>query len=214
MTLISFKKNSKKGFTLVELMVTVTIMTIMTAVVLFNYNSFNDSSLLNAFAYDLSLTIRQAQVYGVATRQGSGDFGADLADLTSVPSDFTNSYGVHFDKNATGPGYPLIMYINSLGGQGKYDNEEGDVDLQSFSVQRGIKIKTLCAISDSTGNCSSDFDIIDVTFKRPDPEATMYGTKGGSVVPISGAIKIMLQNAGDTMYKSIVIYPTGQISVQ
>ena len=52
--------NHKSGFTLVELLVTITIFVILTGVVLVNSNSFDNSVLLNNFAYDVALTIKEA----------------------------------------------------------------------------------------------------------------------------------------------------------
>ena len=58
------ENNLKKGFTLVELLVTIVIFVIITGVVLVNSNKFDSSVLLHNFTYDVALTIKQAQTYG------------------------------------------------------------------------------------------------------------------------------------------------------
>jgi prepilin-type N-terminal cleavage/methylation domain-containing protein len=56
-----FKINLKnKGFTLVELMVTVGIFTIISGLLLARYSNFNQGIILTNLAYDIALTIRSA----------------------------------------------------------------------------------------------------------------------------------------------------------
>ena len=72
------KINKKAGFTLVELLVTISIFVILTGVVLFNSNSFDSTVLLNNFGYDIALTIKQAQSFGVNVREdNTGNFSSD-----------------------------------------------------------------------------------------------------------------------------------------
>lgn len=208
-----------KGFTLIELMIAITIMMIMTSVVLFNYNRFNESSLLNTFAYDMSLTIRQAQVYGVASREGKNSQSSAIGvnNASDSLTNFTGGYGVHFDSSKTSGVIPLKLFIDTptenqdddtFVGNGKFD-EGVDFTLQSYSFQRGIKISQICAtVAGSVENCN--FQQLDITFHRPDPEA---------IIPVADDVfassaRIVLQNADTSISKSVVVYSTGQISVQ
>jgi prepilin-type N-terminal cleavage/methylation domain-containing protein len=193
---------TKKGFTLIELMVTVTIMMIMTAVVLFNYNRFNDSSLLNTFAYDLSLTIRQAQVYGSAVR-GTGSQNGPIT--TASATTFQSAYGVHFDS--TPNAIPLTLFFAGIGTDGASYNTDRSGDLQSYTFQRGIKINSLCVKKTGTPDplCATSLDII---FTRPDPEAMI----GGDV--LNDEADIVLQNADGSLTRTVVVYSTGQIQVK
>ena len=194
----------KKGFTLIELMVTVTIMMIMTAVVLFNYNQFNDSSLLNAFAYDLSLTIRQAQVYGEAVRESGGSQGAGIS-VDSV-SNFNSTYSVHFDSTAVGSTPPLVLFTCSSSNCSFADSSV--VTLQSYTFQRGVKIKEL-DVTDAD-NQSISVPTLDITFTRPNPEATIIS----SGTAYSSARIVLSSTSNSPITKSVVVYSTGQISVQ
>jgi len=183
----------KKGFTLIELMVTVTIMMIMTAVVLFNYNTFNDSSLLSNFAYDMSLTIRQAQVYG--TSGGETNQGAVTVSNASINSS-APPFGVHFIQGAMAPNPSLILFVGNPANV-----------LQSYTFQRGISIKQIC-VSSSGNSCASTPSTLDITFLHPNPEAIISGGDGSMAT-------IILQNAGSSpLTKKVVVYSTGQISVQ
>ncbi len=63
-----------RGFSLIELIVVTGIFTVITAVVLANNAQFNNSVLLGNAAYDIALSVRQAQVYGLSTQAYSGEF--------------------------------------------------------------------------------------------------------------------------------------------
>ena len=218
---------SKKGFTLVELMVTVTIMMIMTLVVFFNYNKFNDGSLLNSLAYDMSLTIRQAQVYGTGVRE-IGVNSQPITINTVISTSFSDSYGVHFDlANPTSfimfhdaPTVPLASGRNI--GDGVYRFADDGEPLQTYTFQRGIKIKELC-FSPSQGAADSclsgtggEAGKLDITFLRPDPEAVIRPIdSGGNLIGGNiGSASIYLQNSDGSITRSVVISAVGQISVQ
>jgi prepilin-type N-terminal cleavage/methylation domain-containing protein len=201
----------KKGFTLVELMVTITIMMIMTSVVLFNYSRFNETSLLSQFAYDLSLSIRQAQVYGIASRESginnSQSGKIDVSTVDSVSNKFQQAYGVHFDmRNPEG----FILFLDA-------DNDgvfvDGtDVELQSYSFkQRGIKIGSLSVVG-SDGE--REVNTLDITFIRPDPEARITGDGDIDTDELPSRTIIKLESSDGRLSKSVVVELSGQISVQ
>ena len=196
---------TKKGFTLVELMVTITIMLIMTSVVLFNYNKFNESSLLSQFAYDMSLTIRQAQVYGVAGRETSAISATDVS-IAIIPA--TLPYGVHFDK-ATLDTFSLFINTYNLTNV-----------LQTYKFQRGIKIYKLCTITGTvtTGIVTTCSDVggkpslLDISFLRPDPEAIF--SEDNAINANISSVQIHLSSSDGNLKKSVEVYSTGQISVK
>ncbi len=232
----NYIKNRSRGFTLIELVVVVTIMLIMTAVVLFNYNNFNESMLLNNFAYDMSLTIRQAQIYGIAVKETPGSTVSGQVGLTSH-ANFTYAYGVHFSSlTGSNSGFNLFIDTGDANGSngGMSDNifQTGE-SLQTYAFQKGIKIKELCITGGASfaGNCGSTVGTsglsagksvknLDITFLRPNPEAVISATDANGFTVCDpetltcGSATIILQNSDDTIKKAIVISSTGQISVQ
>ena len=188
-------------------------MMVMTSIVLFNYNRFNETSLISAFAYDLSLTIRQAQVYGTAVKGAGGD---EQITKDSVGSNFKNAYGVHFEKGATS----FILFLDSgPNPNGVYDGIVTDPTLQAYNFQRGIKIANsasggLC-VTDSDGE-HCDLDSLDVTFLRPNPEAIITAKRAGILFgPVLVRMaSIELQSADSALTKRVVVESTGQISVK
>lgn len=63
-----------RGFTLVELMVTISIMVLVTSAVLVRHTSFNSAVLLENQAYEIAFDIRQTQLLAVSARGRDADF--------------------------------------------------------------------------------------------------------------------------------------------
>ena len=123
---ILIQKKSQKGFTLVELLVSIAIFSVITTMAVFNNSQFNSSVLLTNLAYEVAISIRQAQVYGVTVRKNSA-------------GSFDSAYGIHFDMN-TPTAYslfedkPTINHIcdvsecadtGQMGGKSGDDNSHG-----------------------------------------------------------------------------------------
>src|SRR3989344_3825107 len=74
-----------RGFTLIELLVVTAILGIVSTLVLANNTRFGGAVLLENLAYEIGLSVRKAQVYGIAVRR----FGE---------TDFSAGYGIHFNS--------------------------------------------------------------------------------------------------------------------
>ena len=160
------RRKLQRGFTLVELLVTITIFVVLTGVVLFNQQKFNSTILLTNLAYDTALTIRQAQTYGINIKEFNG------AD-EFVP------YGVHFDLNSeksfilyADTGYNLeTKNLTSYNGVlTKCEADDGCVS--RYNILRGNYISDLCVNSTGSkpdGDCGKQQ--LDILFVRPNPDA-------------------------------------------
>ena len=189
------KKRTKGGFTLVELLVTISIFVILTGVVLFNQGRFDSTILLTNLAYDTALTVRQAQTYGINIKEfGNNNF---------VP------YGVHFDMSAN---KSFILFADPSSDAavftGQTDsciNSEGCVN--RYNIQRGNKISNLCVVKGSL-SCSS-VDTLDIIFKRPNPDAII--TANGDIYDKA---EITLTSAdGTSGQKEVDVQSNGLIQI-
>ena len=200
------------GFTMIELLVSISIFAFMTAFLVSKYGTFNQSVLLTNLAYDTALTVRSAQTFGLNV-QGTA---------TSSPSvlGFNYAYGVHFD-----PAKPtqFILFVD-LCGTNKFETGAScsnnalltlgaTAEIQStYSFRQGFTIKSICAGTGS-GSCvaiSSPY-ALDVIFKRPNPDAIIQNTTNGATNPAQYAKVVM--TATDGSIKAIVVQSTGQIAV-
>ena len=105
--LLSKNLTPSKGFTLIELLVTLSLFVVLTTIVIFSQSKFNGSILLTNLAYDVALTVRQAQSYGVNVREVASD----------TSTGFKHAYGVHFD---IANDKEFILFSDSVGGDGNY----------------------------------------------------------------------------------------------
>lgn len=154
------KKDTRAGFTLVELMVTVGIIMIITAVVIVRYGAFNSAVLLKSQAYEMALNLREAQVFAISARGDQSAFrdGYGLYFNTATP----NQYRLFFDRNGSG-------FYNS-----------GEEVGEPFIIDARFMIRNIC-----TTACTSSQ--LSVLFKRPDFDANLW-IYGGS--PASARIVI------------------------
>lgn len=191
----------KRGFTLIELLAVIAIIAIISVVMFANYARFQSQSTLQNLAYDMALTIRQAQVYGISVRSNSGSF--------------TNGYGVSFSLSSA-QSYDLFGDQGSPG-NGIYDSGE-DVSPSPYQLRQGYKIYQLCATSNSGEDCS--VTRLDILFIRPEPDA--YISTGGA--PLTFDADGNVANTGNSRARiiirspqgatsSIVVWQNGQISV-
>ncbi len=183
------------GFTLIELLVICAILVVITGVVLVNNSKFGGQILLENLAFDMALSVRQAQVYGISVQR----FGA---------STYSAGYGVHFD--AANPS-SYLLFADAVQANGLYDTGEL---VTTNSLDRGFKIASICATQSGQPEVCG-LTRLDVIFKRPEPDA--YISSSGASCPLQlgscdESARIIVQSPrGDN--DSIVVNVNGQISV-
>ena len=191
-----YSSKKTEGFTLIELLVSMAIITVITSVVLVNHNKFNGSIFLGNLSYDVALSIRQAQIYGLSVREFGGSF--DIG------------YGVHFDAAA-----PTSFFIFADIDRNQRYNSSTDSIVENLTITRRNKISKFCATpfgvgqTDKCTDSGAPITTLDVAFNRPDPEAVIIDDLGISYA--SARIEVM-SDEGET--RNIVVEGTGQISVQ
>ena len=207
------QKNNKicknKGFTLIEMIVVVALITTLTVIVLFNSTRLNSSILVSNTAYEIGLIVRESQVAGLGVKASKGANGQE---------EFSSSHGVHFNlQNPT----QVILFADGGDKNGQY--EEGEI-IQEYTIQnkRSGTILSICAKSvTSTGYCVptngqiESLTAADVVFTRPNPEAMFKIQKiAGNGAPENhmGAIIINIGFPNDVC-RSVTIEKTGAVRV-
>lgn len=207
-----FRKN--RGFTFTELMVTITIATVILTVLLLNQSKYNDRLVLNNIAEDTSLRIAQAQAYGSGVREfsaGSGEFSA--------------SYGLTFSLNPNGSP-TAYLYFADRNGDDRYGGDWSCVTggasecLERVNISRGVFIEAVCMIiAPVTSDCGPPGSPrrVDITFNRPNTEAQLvfFNSSGGLVSnPNMVGARIIFRSPDTTATSSVTVYTTGQISTK
>ncbi len=206
------KSETRKGFTLVELMVSVAIFVFMTVLLVAKYGNFNQSTLLTDLAYDVALTIRTAQTYGTSVR---------VADTGTAG--FQTTYGVHFTTD-TDPvlGYgstnqqtvlfsmPISKAVAPSVAIFQNDTGAGDEILNTYNIKGSATVSALCAGPSAT-SCTSATSL-DIQFTRPDPSAIIC--RNGSAALCNNSYAEITLLSSDSGTRKVYVYQNGQIAVQ
>jgi prepilin-type N-terminal cleavage/methylation domain-containing protein len=195
-------KTASPGFTLVELLVSIGIFTVITTVSVFSYTDFNSNVLLTNLAYEIALSVRQAQFYGITVKQSAS------------AGNFNSGYGVHFESGATS----YTLFEDGKGGGTLNHEYESDPDplqdeaLETYFIQKGNRISKVCIKGSPSNTC---FDSMDLSFVRPNPET--YVARFNGITPVGNPTDgntafICLASPKGTLRK-VTVESTGQISV-
>jgi len=129
------------------------VMLIILSGSLLRFNTFDSEILLKTLAYDVALSIRQAQSYSLNVLGSSGVFDSP--------------YGVSFTPDSQG--YPLFLY----GGSEERPRYDGDASiLDAYQLSRRFQVIDVCVVRSSTEYC--ELDRLDISFKRPEFTALFY----------------------------------------
>jgi prepilin-type N-terminal cleavage/methylation domain-containing protein len=192
---LKYPKQERSGFTLVEMIVAVSIFAFISVAIFVRNSSFNSSIILTNLAYEVALSIRQAQVYGLSVRE-----------FNPGSERFDSGYGVNFNANNK----INYLFFADTDNDGIYDGS-GEL-LETFSLKRGNVVGKFCATSASDRvRCSDtgELSYLNVTFKRPNPDAIINTSFAESYK--SAVIHIVAPNGNERV---VNVQQTGQISIQ
>lgn len=197
------KSKSTTGFTLVELLVSVSIVTVIMSLILFSYGTFNDNLALSAGGQEVAIAIRQAQTYGL-----------NVSEATLGSSQFNKAYGIYFNPIVDPTHYYIFVDSNS---NKIYDVGSGCASgntecVEKLTLANNITISSIC---DSSQCPPTGVESLHITFLRPNPDADInfVSSGGGAVGGSQQTGKIILTSPkGKTL--TIDVESTGQISVQ
>lgn len=171
------KQKTQRGFTLVEMTIVAAIFGLMTAVVVYKYGDFTSNLLVSNMAYEIALTARQAQVFGVGVRaiqiDGEAKFDYPYGVYINVNDGSTNQAGESRSFILFADRDDDLLCDNGLEGAGftPCTCAEGDECVDQFTLQRNIRITELRVGNENCLNIAGGVNAISVTFKRPSPEA-------------------------------------------
>jgi len=205
----------QRGFTLIELLAVCAIMALMAGIVMSNQGKFGGQVLLQNFAYDVALSVRQAQVYGISVQRfqrGGQTF-------------FDAGYGINIDGSVVPTTlYTLFADSSPLIADGLF-TQGSDEERATMNITRGYFISKLCVpatLSDVNDpmSCTAASEV-HILFVRPEPDAliswrennTPHNCLPSRLPAHCGAdARIVMQSPrGDTM--SVIISGNGQIAV-
>jgi prepilin-type N-terminal cleavage/methylation domain-containing protein len=202
--------STQRAFTIVELLVTLTIVVLVTGIVMIRYSSFNSSVLLTSQAYLTAFDVREAQSLAVSVRGRS--------------SEFREEYGLYFDMG-TPNSYILFQDDDSNGENDpvRYNTSANDEAIGSpYKIDPRFTILNVCGTNNSSRTCYTDdedtlgevvdvaFNNVAISFQRPDFDAEFYSSAKSNIQ----TVEIIIGNEDNPITKKVTIHSSGQITVE
>ncbi len=181
-----------RGFTLIEMIVVIGIIAVVSSVTLTSYSKFGGQILLRNLAYDMPLTIRQAQVHGISART-----------FNNAP--FAVGHGVSFNLMASNNSFNLYTDAN---GDAFYSLAGSEL-IELYAIGRGYRIDRIC-VDNGVEYC--DATNVDILFKRPEPDAIIRGDRGSGFDRYNRTKVVLISPQGSEL--AVLVEASGQISIQ
>ncbi|MEY3784195.1 MAG: hypothetical protein RLZZ230_517 [Candidatus Parcubacteria bacterium] len=188
----AFSQSAKQaGFGLIELMVSISIMVIVSAIILVNQSSFNSAIILRGEAYKIAFQTREIQLAAVSATGNSGFFRAVL--------------GLKFE---TGSSRYIIFKDSPSGTNANHIHDSGEEYGPQGLIDSRFEIIEIRADGTDLGGGE-----VSVVFERPNFDAVFYSAANTKLTESNIEIDIARVGSPGT-FKTIEITATGQISVK
>lgn len=211
------------GFTLVELMVVISIFLMITAVTIFQYGTFRSNVSLQNLTDDIALSVRKAQSFAIGARGVKNNVGG---------VDFDKNYGIHFTIDTTPSSYQegtnksFILFSSAdkkydYSSSGTCGDSVSNECIELFNITTADKVEEIWVDGVQMNAQKASIDIV---FRRPDPRAYFCyrsantNSNGNCDNQTISSVKIVISNGAanqaDIKTKKITIQNTGQISIE
>lgn len=169
-----------------EMIIVIGIFAALTLIFLFNYKDFSISVETKNVAYEVALSIREAQISGISAKIGSGDYNTPYGVYFSSPPN--NSFETFIDGNNNG----LFQKSESV---------------DTLRIGNNINITGIKVGNGSTCTIASN---VSVTFKRPDIDAIIKTTSSSN----HELLQLTIQSLRSSDFnKYIIVRSAGQVYV-
>lgn len=209
-----FLKNKQRGMTLVELLVVISIFTVISSIVMFDYTGFRSTTSTQNLTNDIALSIRKVQSSAIGVR--------------AVNSLFSYGYGIHFTTNTnitnkiSGSDKSFVLFADVLNNRkydydtsGKCGSPTSSDECEEIITIKGVERISAIYVNDTI----TSGGILDIVFKRPDPDAKFCYRKtiSDSCEKNISSVGVEITNSQDPksiITRKITVWNTGQISVK
>jgi len=197
------------GFTLVEMMVTIAIMSVVGSMIFFRFPLLNHSIFLQQAARSLAFTFRNAESRAVNVSQVS----------CGSPPCFPSSHGV-FVTPATSDTMPSdgvpdneqFILFTDRDSDGRFDPSAGCGGIADECILKYRFTNKVSITAIQSPPATPEPNGLSVLYKRPDP--TVEIRNNTTLLTNIGPFIITIQQSGYSDVKTIRVWRTGQISIQ
>lgn len=201
----------QKGFSLLEMLVALTIFVVLSTSFLINYNKFNKRISIDTLAHQIAQWVRDAQVSAMSVKR------------SNISASIFPGYGLHFSSSTPNK---FIFFADRITANSQYDAGTGACGSATTECERevlllqgntldafcgdapsGVSVSAKCGALDAS-------DTFDIVFTRPNPDAVITGDLGGSSFPTPYS-RAQIQLHSPAGHSRIVeVWTTGQVSIQ
>jgi prepilin-type N-terminal cleavage/methylation domain-containing protein len=143
------KKPLSQGFTLIELIASISIIVIVTSVVVFQYRNYESTTTMRGQVHEIALALREAQV--------NATNGKEFAPNTNK---FRFQYAVKFNKSVTPPTFYLYGDHNApFGTLDTTTNPNTNELLAQYTLRKGYTFDICAKASESSATCDTPTEL-------------------------------------------------------
>lgn len=194
-------RNYKKGMTYVEIIVVLSIFSIMSTAVIYNYHAFQSKIDIKNLASDIASKIVEAQ---------KASLSGKLPPEGGFDANWKPSYGIYFFRLlGAGGDTRRFVYFTDLNQNHQLDDDE---TLQTTTLPSNIYIQDIESY-DSEGDpnpASLKSKEVAITFSRPSSSAVLYSNNQREDVLF---IQIKVASSDNSSTSVIKVYQSGRIQV-
>ncbi len=210
------QKNKQQGFTLLELLVVIALLSILLSISMFNYSNFGRDVELENSAYTTALAVREVQVFGINRESREGTY----TNAKNTFSDSNYRYGFYIEKDSE----KLVLFRDGLDQEqvpteaGIYNKvncgASGSECYSEIILTRRNKIHEIKIINSSGGEES--VESVNISFLRPDPDATIVsvGSTHDTVEKSASRVNITISDGEGDYGRCVSIGYAGDISIK
>ncbi len=204
-----YQINKKSGMSYIELIVVLSIFSVLSGVVLYNYGDFQSKVDIKNLSSQIALKIVEAQKSSLS----------GLLPQLSVSPTWKPSYGVYFNFNDKGLSQTNFIYFTDLDSDGFFDGDDCTGEcLEKVTIGKGNTISAMkvfyasgqvkrTGMEEAKGTPIED---LTVSFSRPSSGAIL-NTSAGFTSTVS-FVQIIVTSPKSTN-STINVYPSGRIEV-
>ncbi|MDO8408098.1 MAG: hypothetical protein Q7S95_02585 [bacterium] len=193
------------------MLIVIGIIIIISAIVISSQGSFNRSILLANTAYDVALSIRHAETYGLSSRIAgiSVSIGYGIDVTRASPTTFTffaDSYPAPSTLSVCHPTTDAAT-PDAKPGDCAYDALQDEI-VTAYTLGNGITISDFCAKTSGSWACAtsngSSLTSLDIVFSRPNPTPFMsVNGSYSSTFPVTDACLSLTSPSGGARFISV-----------
>lgn len=184
LSFILYPLSWEEGFTLMEAVIVMGIMTMLSVITLISFTGVNDAVALRKERFQVALALREAQNMALAVRLITGGVTAP-------------AYGIKFVQNSS---TYFLFADKDIPPNGIFDG--ADVKIGSDRImEKGVKVKDFSPFANP----------INITFASPEADVRIVDDSRN---PLGETIEITLSNRSGAMTAKIRIRTSGQVTLR